>query len=376
MQFVRRPVQIAILLLLASVATAPAQEWAKKMFTTTSHDFGNVARGGKAQFKFSFKNIYEEPVHVASVRSSCSCTLPEASKSDLKTWETSDIVANFNTNAFLGSHSATITVTFDKPYLAEVQLQVNGNIRSDVVLQPGSVELGTVDVGQGAEKRVSITRTGRADWTISDVRSANTNFEVEVQEQQRTAANVTYDLTVRLKPTAPVGYINDQLVLVTNDTEASQIPVDVEGRVVADVTATPMSLSLGALAPGQSITKNIVVRSKRPLKITGVACDPSFSFKLPEAANEIQVIQITFTAGQQPGKFVKKLKIKSDLGENAVPEITCQGSVVDPNGETPAAAPAPAPATASGPSGNSTARGPTGPTSFLTPLKRLATGNF
>ena len=162
-------------------------------------------RGGKAQFKFTFKNIYQEPVHVASVRSSCSCTLPETSKSDLKTWETSDIIANLNTNAFLGSHSATITVTFDKPFLAEVQLQVTGNIRSDIVMQPGAVELGTIDVGQGAEKKLSLTHTGRGDWIISDVRSANTNFEVEVQEQQRTAANVTYDLTVRLKPSARSG---------------------------------------------------------------------------------------------------------------------------------------------------------------------------
>ena len=118
------------------------------------------------------------------------------------------------------------------------------------------------------------------------------------------------------------------------------------------------------------------MRSKRPLKITGVACDSSFSFKLPEAANEIQVIQLTYTAGGQPGKFVKKIKIKSDLGENAVPEITCQGSVLDANGETPAAAPAAAPATTAGPNSSSTARGQTGPTSFLTPLKRLATGNF
>ena len=367
----RRPLAIAIVLFLASATTAPAQEWAKKMFTETSHDFGNVARGGKAQFRFSFKNIYEEPVHVASVRSSCSCTLPEASKTDLKTWETSDIVANFNTNAFLGSHSATITVTFDKPYLAEVQLQVTGNIRSDVVLQPGSVELGTIDVGQGAEKKISITRTGRSDWTISDVRSANTNFEVEVQEQQRTTASVTYDLTVRLKPSAPVGYINDQLVLVTNDLEAPQIPVDVEGRVVADVTVAPTSLSLGALAPGQPITKNVVVRSKKPFKITGVVCDDSFTIKLPDAPREVQVIPITFTAGQQPGKFVKKIKIKTDLGENAVPDITCQGSVVVEGSETPAATPAAAPATAAGPGGAA----PTAhSTSFLSPLKWLGGG--
>ena len=163
---------------------------------------------------------------------------------------------------------------------------------------------------------------------------------------------------------------------MTNDTEAPQIPVDVEGRVVADVTATPMSLSLGALAPGQSITKNIVVCSKRPLKITGIVCDPSFSFKLPEAANEIQVIQITFTAGQQPGKFVKKIRIKSDLGENAVPEVTCQGNVLE-SGETPAMVPAKAPATASGSGGAPSAAQSRGAqTSMFAPLKRLTTGKF
>ena len=45
MQFVPRPLLIATVLLLSSATMAPAQEWAKKMFTTTSHDFGNVAQG-------------------------------------------------------------------------------------------------------------------------------------------------------------------------------------------------------------------------------------------------------------------------------------------------------------------------------------------
>jgi Protein of unknown function (DUF1573) len=327
--FVRRHVLLAWLVLLVCATAAPAQEWARKMFNDTSHDFGNVARGAKAQYHFKFKNIYEETVHVLSIRSSCGCTTPEVTRSELKTWETSDVIATFNTSAFQGQHSATITVEFDKPFHAEVQLQVYGNIRSDVVLQPGQVELGSIDSGQPVEKIITVTHTGRNDWKITDVRSANTNFEVEVNETRRAQGSVTYDLSVRLKPTSPVGYINDQLFLMTNDPQTPQIPIDVEGRVVAGVEVNPPSLSLGALMPGQKVTKNIVVRSKRPFRVLDVQCADGFTCKVPDATREVQLIPITFKAGDQPGKLVKKIHIKTDLGENAVPDVTCQATILD-----------------------------------------------
>ena len=100
---------------------APAAEWAKKMFTVTSHNFGTVARGSKTEYRFVFKNIYEEDVHVVGVRTSCGCTSPVVTQRDLKTHETSEVVATFNTRTFLGQHGATLTVTFDKPYYAEVE---------------------------------------------------------------------------------------------------------------------------------------------------------------------------------------------------------------------------------------------------------------
>ena len=137
--------------LCSCVSTANAQDWAKRMFTKTAHDFGTVVRGAKTEFRFTFKNIYVEDVHVASVRSSCGCTTPEITKRDLKTYETSYVLATYNTHAFVGHRSATVTVTFDKPFYAEVQLQVSGNIRGDIVVQPNFVNLGTVNQGQATE---------------------------------------------------------------------------------------------------------------------------------------------------------------------------------------------------------------------------------
>ena len=133
-----------------------AQEWATKMFKTMSHDFGSVARGAEAEFSFEFENLYEEDLHVASVRSSCGCTTPTITKRDLKTFEKAQIVAKYNTRSFTGQKGATVTVVFDKPYYAEVQLSIEGYIRSDVVFDPGEVNFGEVDQFTAAERKLTV----------------------------------------------------------------------------------------------------------------------------------------------------------------------------------------------------------------------------
>ncbi|MFM9194767.1 MAG: DUF1573 domain-containing protein [Planctomycetia bacterium] len=320
-------------LAVAPLDAAEAQEWATKMFSTTSHNFGTVAKGSKTEFRFVFRNLYKEPVHVVGVRTSCGCTSPEVTRRDLKTHETSEIVAKFNTRTFLGQHGATLTVTFDKPFFAEVQLRVAGNIRGDVTFDPAFVDLGNVDLGKGAERSVRVTHVGSTPWEIKDVRSANANFEVALSKPTHTSSQSANDLTVRLKPETPAGYVNGQLILVTNDPRAAQIPMDVEGRVVAEVTVSPQLLALGTVQPGASVTKNIVVRANRPFCVTGVSCsDGCLTCEPKTTAATVHILPVTFAAGSMSGKVERQLKISTDLGEGAVPAVTVQATVEQPAG--------------------------------------------
>lgn len=318
----------AAALAICAADAASAQEWAKKMFPVTSHNFGTVAKGSKTEYRFVFRNIYKEDLHVSGVRTSCGCTSPEITKRDLKTHETSEIIAKFNTRTFLGQHGATLTVTFDKPFYAEVQLRVAGNIRGDVTFDPPFVDLGNVDLGKGAERTIRVTRAGSSPWEIKDVRSANGNFEVALSTPTVGAAQISYDLTMRLKPDAPAGYLKGQLILVTNDPRATQIPMDVEGRVVAAVTVSPQLLSLGAVSPGGSVTKNVVVRANRPFCVTGISCpDGCLSCEPKSTPATVHILPVTFTAGTAAGKVERQLKIATDLGEGAVPTVTVQAVV-------------------------------------------------
>ena len=327
-----RKASLAVVLILTASSSVFGQQWARKMFQQRNHDFGSVARGAKAEYEFEFSNIYVEDVHIASVRTSCNCTQVEIKNRDLKTYEKGAIVAKFNTRAFRGSRGATLTVTFDKPFYAQVQLQVKGYIRSDVVLAPGSVQFGSVDQGLPVEKKVSVNYAGRSSWEIQEVRSNNPHVSGEVVETRRGRGQVSYDLVVRVDPSVPAGYINERLMLVTNDRRNPQVPVHVEGRVQPGIAVSPATLFIGAVEPGKRVTKQLVIRGKKPFRILGITCDEQ-CFEVDLSAGQIpkpvHIIPITFIAGSNIGKVAKTLRIETDMGDTQ-PELAAYAVVSAP----------------------------------------------
>ena len=310
------------------------------MFNTTSHDFGTVAKGSKAEYRFQIKNIYEEDAHIVGVRSSCGCTTPQVTRPDLKTFQTGEIVAEFNTRSFYGHKSATLTVTFDKPFHAEVQLHITGFIRTDVVTQPGAIDFGTVDQGAEGQQRIQVTYAGREDWKILDAKTADPWYEVEMHELTRGNGRVGYELLVRLTKDAPAGYLKDQLILVTSDGQSRELPIDMQGRVVPDITISPTKLFIGVVHPGKKVTKNLVVRGKKPFKIVDVTCNnKAFNIQTSKEAKSVHLIPVVFTAGEDPGRVAQKISIRTDHGD-VVQAFTAFAEVVrpDPTSKAPAKA--------------------------------------
>ena len=327
-----RKAGFAVLLTILAALPVFGQEWARKMFEQRSHDFGSVAQGAKAEYEFVLSNIYVEDVHIAAVRSSCGCTSPRIKEPLLKTYEKGAIVASFNTRSFRGRKGATITVTFDKPSYAQVQLHARGYIRSDVVLSPGCVHLGSVDQGKPVEKKVAVNYAGRSDWKILEVNSANPYLSAEPVENSRGGGRVSYDLLVRLDGTAPAGYLKDHLMLVTNDRRSTQIPVSVEGRVLSGITVSPVPLFMGVVQPGERVTKRLVVRGNKPFRILSIACDDDcFEFDAPadETPRPLHVVPVTFVARNGSGKVANTIRIETDLGE-APPELAAYAVVSSP----------------------------------------------
>jgi hypothetical protein len=316
---------VVALLLSVSASAAHAQNWARTMFDQMTHDFGVVARGAKVEHRFVIENSYEEDVHIQSVESNCGCSTPQVNRKLLKTWDKAEVLVTVDTRGFLGRKDATIKVVFDRPFPAEVQLHVHTYIRSDIVVQPGAVLFGSVMQGADAKQAVAVSYAGRSDWRIERVECANPNIEASAVETNRTTGQIGYNLTVRLKPDVPPGYIRDQLVLVTNDYDAraARVPVAVEGLVVSTLSVRPSPLMMGAAEVGRRVTRNLVVQGRAPFRIVAVRpSDERFQCPVPSDAKAAHVLPVTFLAtGAKPAASTvnAKIRIETDLaGVNAV----------------------------------------------------------
>ncbi len=329
-----RNVLIAPLIVCLISTSVFSADWGKKLFVgEMSYDFGTVARAAKAEHVFEMKNPFKETIHISSVRASCGCSTPTIMKDTLKTFETGGIHVRYNTRSFTGRKGATITIVIDQPFYTEVQMEVKGYIRSDVVIHPGVVQFDSVDQGQPASQKVAVNYAGRDDWEIVDVRSANTNFEVEIAQTRRQAGRVDYDLVVRLKDEMPAGYFNDQLVLVTNDSRSQQVPLRVEGNVVPGLTVSPASLFMGVVKPGDTVTKTIVVRAKQPFKIKQVRCkDGCFEFKPSTESKNLHVVPVVFRAAGL-GKIAQTIEIETDMGTGTVATCLATATIEGPDAE-------------------------------------------
>jgi len=308
--------------------TLSGQEWARKIFKSTSHDFRAVARGAKVEHHFEFENLYQEDVHVSAVRSSCGCTTPSVTQTTLKSREKSAIVATFNTSSFTGQKAATITVVFDRPFFAEVQLTVAGFIRTDVIFDPPEADFGEIREGEAKEIQLSVTRLNRTDWRITDVRSHCADLQVKLSEPVRMTNAIKYNLTLKLKDTMPAGELREQLTLVTNDQQSPTVEMCVGGTIRPSLSVSPASVSMGAVRAGESYERRLIVRAETPFAIAKVVCaDPRFSFEKPAGKKKIHFLPLRFEADDKATPVAQKVRIVSDLPNDHFTELLVTGSV-------------------------------------------------
>jgi len=316
-----KPIVIAILtMVIGSMAgLANAQEWARKMFTgELTHDFGIVAAGADTVHRFEFKNLFEEDVHVASVSTSCNCTIASIEKQDLKTWEKGGILVEFNTRSFLGQRKATITVTIDRPYYAEVQLIVRGNIRGNVAFEPGSIQFGDVKQGNAAEKKINVMHRGNNAWQITDVKTTfdMNQIKVGLAERYRGNGQVNYEMVVQLQNNVPAGYVQGELFIETNEGQSLRYPLAFNGRIVPALELSPSILTLGPMAPGEVIERKILLKSETPFRVTSIQCsDDCLQMEVPKEPKKLHMVTVKYTAGQSVGQHQCQARIQTDLGQ-------------------------------------------------------------
>ncbi len=326
-----RPIRLHILVIAGCFAsywsgTVQAQSWLREAIPPEqrTHDFGTVARAANTEHRFYIKNPLDRDLHIRSVRASCGCTTPIVETEWIKPGETGSILARFNTGTFTGQRGATLTVSFDQPYYAELQLRVSGYIRSDVVLFPGEANFGNVPEGQSKSIDLQLDYAGRNDWKIVEFQSPVDFVETGFKEVSRRGGRVKYRLTVILKESAPAGFHMNQLLLRTDDRNLKTIPVRFIANVEPSIQVSPKLLALGRVKPGEPVRQRLVIKGQEPFTVVGITSDVcDVSFEPAADSKNVHLVQITLrprSSGkpQDAGAMAGQLLIRTTLRDEPI----------------------------------------------------------
>jgi hypothetical protein len=321
--------------------------WGSKMFELSDINFGSVAKGAETVVRIKVKNVYNEEIQVTNLTTGCGCvSWDEVSRLNqlpmsIPSGQHRFLTLRLDTIRYDGERKSKASVSLlDAVHGVStvVDFPVIGFIRKDIVITPGAVVFGNVDLGSTPERKVELHYAGRADWKLTNVKATNPHLKVALRETARGNGLVNYELAVALKPDAPIGTVRDQVIIETDDVNNPRVAVLVEGTIEADVAIT--DLQFGSLAPGQSKTVPVIIRGKKPFKIDELYREKKDNSKLPDDAFKIKrdtitstvhSLPVTFTAPDAPGAFEEEFFVK--IGDRPQPiPFKARGRVLEQTG--------------------------------------------
>ncbi|MCK6547212.1 choice-of-anchor D domain-containing protein [Myxococcota bacterium] len=159
----------------------------------------------------------------------------------------------------------------------------------NLAIAPASLDFGQVPLGRERTLGVRLTNDGDSTLTFSSVALSSDSGEFVLVDQAPTALTPNQSVELRITYTAVQRMaVSAELVLRADDqAEPHVVPISGEGVVpTVEVTTdgalcgdTPGSLSFGVVAPGETVTKKITIRSTgaAPFRVLSAAIAPGAS---------------------------------------------------------------------------------------------------
>lgn len=332
--------KVCLLLVVASMWTAVLHAQGGKSWSdivpdgVLTHDFGSVPKGGKYVHRFKLVNIWSVPLQV-SATPSCSCVKVTPTTTVLQPKQDIQLTVEMDSMKAHGPHKevqipVSISSLQSNPgFFGAVTLGVSANIRTDVVLNPGQVNLGTVTVGHepASPSSIDVEYAGVLDWRITEAVPQNAPVNIKYEEKYRQPGKIGYRIIVSVKNDAQPGSIKQDVFLRTNDPATPLLPIPVEGTVQAGLSVTPANINLSGLKLGEVITKRCFLKNTKPFRIVGIDGDgDGLSYEITQEPAQVQAVVFKYQASKA-GPMERELLIKTDLESDGSVKVKLKGDV-------------------------------------------------
>lgn len=242
-------------------------------------DWGDISDTEPVEHAFTFTNIADKEITIA-VAASCGCTVPTLEKTTYKPGETGKVTARFDPHNRQGPQTKTLTFTVVNPQgiYAQQIATLTANVKALVVFDPPKMFLSEVDHTTGQTTKLTITGR-KPGFKVESVTSNSEYIKVTVGEAITATENnepfTKVPVELLVGKGAPIGTLQAQIEIKTNDERAKLQPYFMGADVVGDVKASPAQAILRVNEPSTPFSTEIRFdsRSGTPFNILSLETD-------------------------------------------------------------------------------------------------------
>ncbi len=238
-----------------------------------SFDFGVVLDKQQVKHAFALKNDGDAELVIEKVTTSCGCTTASLARHNLAPGESVDIEATFSLRGRSGHQKKAISVRSNDPLSPLLSLQLSGDIRRSIEVNPVAIAFGRVEIGMGAEKTVSLSSISGTVFRVTGVVTSEVSFcDVRLDT---VAEGSEYSISCALRTNAVPngGPFTGLIVVHTDNSLYPEIEIRVSGIRDHELVAIPSRLTFSqkALNPAPLI-RHLLVRSgnRKPFEVLAV----------------------------------------------------------------------------------------------------------
>jgi hypothetical protein len=244
-----------------------------------AHDFGTIEPDQVIEHTFSIKNAGEATLNIEGFKTSCGCLSLELSTLEIEPQAAANLIATLNPQHFHGkSPRIRAYIYSNDPEKTLTSLLVSADIAPEFVIEPDTIDFGTIEKGKGAGQTVRLKQTWRDPVEITGVESSSDSVAAFYSDAAPSAGDESvpgaaqYEIEVRLKPEADGGVLNTNVLVHTNIKRLQTVPVPVRAFVTGGLYTTPELLFFAARSPAESLGA-IDVYGDAPFGLAGIESD-------------------------------------------------------------------------------------------------------
>lgn len=305
-------------------------------------DWGDISDTAPVEHDVEFTNTTDETITFA-IAASCGCTVAQPEKNTLAAGESTKAKAKFDPHGKSGAQTKTLTFTVTNPQgkYAQQTYNLSSNIKALITIEPPKVFVNEVDHRKGKKEKITIK--GRKEgFKVEKVESANDKIVATIGEPKVIELNgeklTEYAIELEIGKGAPIGNLNTQLTITTNDEKAKVNPIYVGADVVGDIKCTPAQaiLRVNTLSTPFSTDLRLDSRSGTEFSITGIDIENTkkemnvVADVKPGPNNAYFLITLSGLTPKDPGMHTGYLVITTDAGGGETLRVPFSAAVTKP----------------------------------------------